>query len=76
MEEVIPILLLTVVLPLWLILHYVTKWKKDKTITPENEDTLSNLRDHAEKLERRLEVMERILDSEVSDWRQRSNDPL
>lgn len=70
------ILLMVVVVPLWLILHYVTKWKQNKAITPEDESTLADLRDNAEKLERRLHVMERILDDEVPDWRQRSHDPL
>lgn len=76
MSEVTGILFITVLLPLWMILHYVTKWKKDKTITPENESTLGDLRANAEKLEQRLTVMERILDDEVPDWRQRAHDPL
>lgn len=57
-----------------LILHYVTKWKQAKTITPEDEATLSDLRRYAEALERRMETMERILDDEVPDWRQRRHD--
>lgn len=76
-DEMVPVvLLLVIVLPLWLILRYITIWKKDKIISPENESTLSDLRREAERLERRLEVMERILDDEVPDWRQRSHDPL
>lgn len=70
------IVFMSLVLPLWLILHYVTKWKKDKTITPEDEYVLGDLRSNAERLEQRLAVMERILDDEVPDWRQRANDPL
>lgn len=77
MDELVPIvILLAFVLPLWLILRYITIWKKDKTISPENESTLSDLRREAERLESRLNVMERILDDEVPDWRQRSHDPL
>jgi phage shock protein B len=75
-SEIVPILLITLVLPLWLILHYVTKWKKDKTITPQDEHMLGDLRGNAEKLEQRLAVMERILDDEIPEWRQRANDPL
>ena len=74
--ELIPILAMTVVAPIAIIGHYVTKWKKDKTITPENESTLGDLRANAEKLEQRLAVMERILDDEIPEWRQRINDPL
>lgn len=77
MDELVPIvLLLVVVAPLWLILRYITIWRRDKTISPENESTLSDLRREAERLEQRLNVMERILDDEVPDWRQRSHDSL
>ncbi|MEE8370557.1 MAG: envelope stress response membrane protein PspB [Sphingomonadales bacterium] len=74
--DVVPIIIFAAVVPLWLILHYVTKWKTSKTISPDDESLLGNLRKNAEKLEDRLAVMERILDDEVPDWRTRRNDPL
>jgi len=37
MSEVVPILLLTVCLPLWIIFHYVTKMKMSKGLSPEDE---------------------------------------
>ena len=76
MSETIPIILLTVVAPMWLVLHYVTKWKQTKNITPEDEVTLGDIRRSAEKLESRLTVMERILDEEVPGWRSRYNDQI
>ena len=69
--ELIAILLLTVVAPLWIIFHYVTMWKKNKGLTAEDEAALADLRAASEKLEQRLATMERILDDEVPDWRQR-----
>lgn len=69
--ELIAILLLTVVAPLWIIFHYVTMWKKNKGLTAEDEAVLADLREASEKLEQRLTTMERILDDEVPDWRQR-----
>lgn len=72
--EVIPILLTVVVAPLWLIFHYVTKWKQMKGITPEDEASLSDLRTAADRLEDRIRTMERIMDDEVPDWRSRHND--
>ena len=69
--ELIAILLLTVVAPLWIIFHYVTMWKKNKGLTAEDEAVLADLREASEKLEQRLATMERILDDEVPDWRQR-----
>lgn len=74
--EVVPVLLIVIVLPLWIIFHYVTKWKQMKGITPEDEASLGDLRSTADRLEDRLRNMERILDDEVPDWRSRHNDKL
>lgn len=71
MEEVIPILLLTIVVPLWIIFHYVTKWKQMKVITPEDEASFGDLRTSADRLEERLRTMERIMDDEIPGWRNR-----
>ncbi|GHF16470.1 phage shock protein B [Kordiimonas sediminis] len=72
--EVLMILMLTIVVPLWIIFHYVTKWKQMKGISAEDELSLSDLRRSSDKLEERLRTMERILDSEVPDWRSRTDD--
>lgn len=75
--EMIPaIILVSFVLPVWLVLHYVTRWKKYKSISAEDETLLTDLRRKAERLEARLTNMERILDNEVPDWRQRLDDPI
>lgn len=72
--EAIPILMTTIVAPLWIIFHYVTKWKQMKGITPEDEASLGDLRGAADRLEDRIRTMERIMDDEVPDWRSRHND--
>ncbi|WP_417456063.1 envelope stress response membrane protein PspB [Kordiimonas sp.] len=72
--EVIPILLLVIVAPLWIIFHYITKWKQMKGITAEDEASLGDLRTAADRLEDRLRTMERIMDDEVPDWRSRHHD--
>ena len=72
--EVVPIILVTVVIPLGLVLHYVTKWKSMKGLTPEDENNLTDLRSSADRLEDRIRTLERILDDEVPDWRSKSND--
>ncbi len=74
MDDAVPILLVVVVIPLWIIFHYTTKWKTMKGITPEDEASLGDLRTSADRLEERLRVMERIMDDEVPDWRSRHND--
>lgn len=65
-----------IVIPLWIVLHYATAWKKTKMLSPEDEATLDELRRTAEKLEERLKVMERILDDEIPDWRSRYHDRI
>ena len=72
MPDVIPILLITVCLPLWIIFHYVTKMKTSKGLSPEDEKMLSEVWDSANKMEDRINTLERILDIEAPDWRRRS----
>ncbi|MHA1543516.1 MAG: envelope stress response membrane protein PspB [Alphaproteobacteria bacterium] len=74
--EIIPILALTVVAPIAIIGHYVTRWKAMKAVTPKDEANLGTLRGTAERLEKRIEVLERILDDEIPDWRRKSHDRI
>lgn len=72
--DVIPILLLTCVIPLWIIFHYITKWKEMKTMSPDDENNLGDMRRMADKLEDRITTLERILDSEIPGWRSKYHD--
>ena len=72
MPEAIPILLITICLPLWIIFHYITKMKTSKGLSPEDEKMLSEVWDSANKMEERINTLERILDIEAPDWRRRS----
>ena len=74
MDDAVPILLIVVVLPLWMIFHYITKWKSLATLKPETEASFGDLHRTAERLERRLRTLERILDDEVPDWRKRHHE--
>jgi phage shock protein B len=69
MGEVIPILFLTIVLPLWIIFHYVTKWKTSKGLSSEDEKMLSEVWESANRMEERIMTLERILDVESPNWR-------
>jgi len=70
MDAIVPMTILFVILP-WIVFHYVTKWKAMKGFTPEDEASLTDLRNSADRLEDRLRTMERIMDDEVPDWRSR-----
>ena len=72
MGDVIAILIITVVLPLWIIFHYVTKWKTSKGLSAEDEKMLSEIWESANKMEERIVTLERIMDIETPTWRSRS----
>jgi phage shock protein B len=48
------------------ILHYVTQWKKTRGLSAEDERMLSELYASAQRLEQRIENLERVLESERS----------
>ncbi|MFK7887767.1 MAG: envelope stress response membrane protein PspB [Gammaproteobacteria bacterium] len=72
MTEVFGILFLTIVAPLIIVLHYVTKWKTSKGLSNEDEKMLEELWDSAQQMESRINTLETILDNEVADWRKRT----
>jgi phage shock protein B len=72
MSEVVPILLITVCFPLWIVFHYVTKIKTSKGLTVEDEKMLSEVWESTNRMEERIKTLERILDIEAPNWRGRS----
>ncbi len=69
------IVFLTIVAPLWIIFHYITQWKTSKSLSQEDEALLAELWASAEKMEERINTLERILDAEAPDWRNRTHEP-
>jgi phage shock protein B len=65
MLEVPLILFLTIVAPIWIIAHYVTRWRMAKTLSPEDEKQFGDLWQIAERMEERIHNIERILDREM-----------
>ena len=63
------VLFLVIVAPVWIISHYVTRWRTAKTLSAEDEKMLAELWEMAPKLESRINTLERILDADVPDWR-------
>ena len=66
---VLTVLFLTFVAPLWIIFHYVTRWRTAKALTAEDERMLGELWESAERMEGRIQALERILDAEAPGWR-------
>jgi phage shock protein B len=61
-----------IVLPLWLWLHYGSRWRQAKVLTSDNERTLGELSEQADRLQGRIDNLERLLDAAVPDWRKKS----
>jgi phage shock protein B len=66
------ILFVVVVLPLWLLLHYVTRWRATRGLSTEDERMLADLWKNARRLEERVATLETILDAEAPGWRART----
>ncbi len=68
------IIFLVIVVPLWIICHYVTVWVRMRAgpgrVVVEGAE-LDRMRALAGKLERRIESLETILDAEAPEWRER-----
>jgi len=65
------IVFIAVPAPLFIVLHFITKWKQSREISGGDEKMLEDLWHLAQRLEERLESLETILDSELPDWRKR-----
>lgn len=68
------ILFLTVVMPIWLTLHYRSKRHASAQLSEDERRELESLADKAESFAERIEVLESILDDQVPDWRAGSDD--
>jgi phage shock protein B len=57
--------------PLFIVLHFITKWKQSREISGGDEKMLEDMWLMSQRLEERLESIEIILDSELPDWRKK-----
>ena len=65
------LLFLTIGLPLYIVLHFITRWKQSREISREDEQMLEELWSLSQRLEDRIETLERILDDDHPTWRQK-----
>lgn len=72
MFEVWGILFLSVVAPVWIIAHYISKNKQSRGLTVEDEKMLAELWESSKGMEDRIHTLERILDSQAPGWRGRT----
>jgi phage shock protein B len=53
-----------IVVPIWIVAHYLTKWRTAKALNPEDEGRFAELHALAMRLEQRMATIERILDAD------------
>lgn len=68
---VVLIVFLAVPVPLFIVLHFITRWKQSREISGGDEKMLEDMWMLAQKLEERLEALETILDNEQPEWRRK-----
>ena len=59
----IAVLAIFVILP-GMVFHYITLWRKQKTLLPDDERMLEDLWRSARAIERRIETIEELLDAQ------------
>jgi phage shock protein B len=68
---VLIIIFMTVVLPIVIIMHYVTKWKATKGLSNDEQKLLEDLWKDGQAMQSRLNALETILDAENPEWRKK-----
>ncbi|HEX4736461.1 MAG TPA: envelope stress response membrane protein PspB [Allosphingosinicella sp.] len=54
----------------WIIFNSITQWKKNSSLTREDENLLDELHDLARRLDDRVRTVERIVTAENPNWRE------
>ncbi|MBT8085551.1 MAG: envelope stress response membrane protein PspB [Woeseia sp.] len=55
--------------PLFIVLHFITKWKQSRELSGGDENMLEDLWQLSIRLEDRMEALETIIDNELPGWR-------
>lgn len=68
---VLAIIFMTVVLPIVVVMHYVTKWKATRGLSDDEQRLLEELWRQSERMQSRLNALETILDDHSPDWQKK-----
>ncbi|QKK03152.1 MAG: envelope stress response membrane protein PspB [Pseudomonadota bacterium] len=66
------IIFMVIVAPIWLILHYATRNSASRRLNSKDEALLEDLHESARRMEERMNTLERILDDDSPNWRNRT----
>jgi phage shock protein B len=68
---VLSIIFMIVVVPLFVIMHYTTKWKATKGLSDDEHKMLEDLWKESQAMQSRVNALETILEAQVPDWRKK-----
>ena len=69
MEEAVFFIPLFLMGTIWVILHYMTKWKTAATITGDDEVLLEEMYNLAKRLDERMDTVERLVAHDHADFK-------
>ncbi len=61
----VAIIFVAIVMPMWIVFHYVTRWKSSRGLAAQDEKLLTDLWDAARRMEERMDNLERVLGPET-----------
>lgn len=64
------ILFLTVVMPIWITMHYRSVNRSSRNLDHSDREAVEHMLETVDKLSDRIQALESILDSDHPDWRQ------
>ena len=64
------ILFMTVVAPIWIVMHYRSVRRSTRSLNAEDRESIEHMLESVDKLTDRIGALESILDDEHPDWRQ------
>lgn len=69
----VPLLVaMVVVAPVWIVAHYLTRWREARNLARADSELLVSLWESAQQMDERIHNLERILDAEAPHWRQQT----
>ena len=71
MADLAIILCLTIIVPLVVVLHFITKCKQSREFSGDDEKMLEDMYVKSQRMEERITTLEKILDDELPDWRKK-----
>jgi phage shock protein B len=69
---ILGLIFLTIVAPIWIVAHYLARWRKSRKLSAADERSLGEVYEVARRMEARVAALERVLDAEAPGWRTRT----